>query len=420
MRKNKNYYFLDAESDYNPELINKNYKILLKPRKLNNITIEGNDIGIFMYFIALITIGILFSFSANPIIKHILDFYITFDLMALCFVFIQFSFFYKKYDGQDYNSGFSYKFLNFNEYSWSDFYKGLAYIGISFVLLLLVATFISFLPGANIYHGGIENFINSYNTNTLFLIQLRTIITEELVFRGLIFSVIFIFLNLILKFGENIAVITSVIASSLFFSLIHYFRYGNNLQAIIYLFFLGVFCAILTVKFGIWAGIFLHIINNFFAIYGGSLILYSIDLAFIILFGALIIFILVVFLIAKRILGNTFYFEYFSIFFILSFIIGFFTNGLIKSEDWGNLYFEHFHSILFVPAIMFFKNKFENSKLTSITLGAILGIFISDYFDIINMSLIELGYTLLYIAHFIMFYSIINLIIKRKKGKRGR
>ena len=418
-----------------------NLKLKINFENINQ-SIEGTDLGIILYFIGFFLIGTLFWFTQDPILKELLDFYTYFDIMAVAFVIVHITLNHKNYDYSNIpllnnalnneNTDLSsiinddkqkYTFLNFKCLKGKDIAIGIAYVFLG-LIILIIANFLINLSFMLI-QGGVDivTFVNTYTFGVNVILQVtRTILIEEMVYRGLILSLMIIFFNSALKIRKNISNLIGILISGITFGFIHIFRYGIDLRPILYLMVLGGVCAILTLNRGIWSAMLLHIINNLIASYSGQLktFVMIIDMSIIVLLIFLIIGILFVYLISIKIKQFMVHFGYCSVFMIIFFVIGFFTNGLIKSDDFGGFYFEHFHIILFVPIIfILFKERFStNKKLYSILIGSILGLFISDYLDIINLSLEQLTLTFFYIINFIVVYALLSyyLYFRSHKG----
>jgi hypothetical protein len=99
---------------------------------------------------------------------------------------------------------------------------------------------------------------------------------KELVFRGLLYDIIYIIVielfiqNNKKKFKyrarslgiDNIAHFCSILLSSITFAMYHLYRYGYDLWTIIYLLILGVILGLLRRFFGLFAPYLTHVFNN--------------------------------------------------------------------------------------------------------------------------------------------------------------
>ncbi len=415
----------DFNRNMNPVLeIKKSMKKKLKK-------IEADYLGIILYFAGWLTIGMWFTFSTNKTIKHILDFYRTYDIFALAFVILHFTYTHAKFKDEVadikelHNIDIEFKDygFRFKEFKIKDLFRGFFYIFlVCLPILILINVVLYSLYGFTSPEGGQTisgqmEIINEYNINTHVILQIsRFILTEELVFRGFALLLPYIVFKEIFKQSEKISNIFAIILSSLLFGLVHIFRYGYNLHAILFLIFLGLMCAVLAVKEGLWAAILLHIVNNMVSIFGGQYRDFGIkfDTVAITVIMILCISVITILLLVSKISDDLFIFSYFGAFLILFFIIGFYSNGMVKSEDFNGAYFEHFHIILFVPGIiLLFRNKMKNGKLFSILIGMCIGLFISDYFDILNLTNHEIGLTIIYLIVAIPLYAIIYKMIEK-------
>ncbi len=406
----------------NLTLPDSNFDKRVSPEQIKeNKVIEGTDLGIFLYLLGWIIVGIVFTFTTNTTIQHILNFYLYYDIIALCFIVVHFGYNHKRH------SSSNYKFLSFEYFGSEDLVRGLAYVGACFVVLIVVNFVLGFL-----FTLAQISFINVYNTNTHVLLSVsRTILAEELVFRGLILTCVVIFCREILRLKESILKIIAIVISGVAFGLLHYFRYVKPLadsqgfslslfQPIFYLSILGLLCGYLAIKEGLWAAILLHVFNNLVAIYGGNLsnfgIIFSLDTIIVLIFFLLII--VITYLIITRMKDDLFYFHYFAVSTVLFFVIGFYTNELISSENFGGLYFEHFHAILFVPFIyLLFRNRYRQGKVYSFLFGVCFGLFISDYLDIISLNNYQIGFTVLYLIYFFIAFLFTYILITKKFGR---
>ncbi len=380
--------------------------------KVNRV-IEGNDLGIFLFFAGWFITGMLFTFSSNPIINQILNFYVFYDLMALGFVLIHFSYSHKLHSDEDY------KFMHFKDFTGQDVFRGIGYVGLAFGILL-ISNFV--INMSFVFLASQFDLIEEYTTTTNVILQVsRTIMTEELVFRGFILLLTMIFCMEICKLDTKIASAFAILISGVSFGLIHYFRYGADYAALISLMVLGFLCAFLTIKEGLWAAIVLHVVNNLVAIFIGCLKgeFLQLNFASFIYIFALLLAIVAIYVVVASIQDDYFIFQYFAIAMILFFIIGYYTNGLVRSEDFGGLYFEHFHVILFIPGVrLAFKNRCQDGKLYSAIIGCCLGFFISDFMDIINLSATQWLITLIYAGVALVAYGFIHMIVKINKKER--
>ncbi|MFX1237052.1 MAG: CPBP family intramembrane glutamic endopeptidase, partial [Promethearchaeota archaeon] len=404
-----------------------------------NTMIEGNDLGIFFYIGGWILVGIFFTFTANQDIKDLLEFYLPYELMAILFLTLQFAYLHKKFDFNALetenvlNTPQTYEFLQFKSLKKKKVIKAIIYIALFFGAM----TLINFLFNGVItpYFGEID-FINNYSIGSYLVLQVtRMVIIEELVFRGLIIAATVIgftkLLNLTKMSKENsnkIAIIMAVLFSSILFGFLHKFHYNDSTIPLITLSILGILCAILTIKFGIWAAIILHMINNVMAaftldqtMFSGNMSLLTgvLNWTFVVVMILFFLGLFIIYFIMRKLDCDLLVFNYASLSFIAFFIIGFYTNNLIKSEYINNLiYFEHFHLILFLPAFyIYFRNKFSQKKLYSLIVGCSLGFFVSDYFDIIQQSLLQLVYTTIYVLIAAFIYTSINLYLSSQSKK---
>lgn len=370
----------------------------------DNKEIEGDEIGIFWYGFMWVTFVLLFAFSNEKVINEIMKFYIYFDIVALIFIIIFVSFLRKTHSENQRS------FLEFKSFNRRDFGNAICFSVIFFVLLLII----NFLLNLVIVPGKLE-FLE-YNAFTYLFLQLsRTIIVEELVFRGALFSFLYFFFTAFLKLTEKRSIILSIIISSVLFGAYHYFAYSDQyfsvLYPIIYLSFLGLFCAILKVQYGLWAAILLHTINNVIAFFSGNLVGLEIQLSFnitnIITILVFIFIFILVFSYLKRI--NTLSYPYFIISFISFFIVGTFINGIINLESIG-LYFEQFHLIFLLPFFYeFLKKKVKLEKLHVLISGAFIGLILSDMPDLIRLNLLKIVCSVLYFLFFLYIFSYYKL-----------
>lgn len=399
--------------------------------------IEGVDIALLMYAVGWLSVGIIFTFTTNEVIKYLLEFYRDYDLIAVFFAVIHLNYSTKLHSDENY------RFLKFRETNSKTVILGILMVGICIVFLV---GFNEVLRQSLQVVMGQVDFINEYDVNTHIILSVFRIIgTEELVFRGFALIVVYIISHKILIYfgaseGEKVSIILAIIIAGTYFGGIHIFRYYeidplsgnlsiNTVQSIIYLIVLGVLCAILTIKVGLWAAILLHTANNILSLYAGLIIDFGMEFSpfVIVVIGIFVFAIITVYKTLITIRDDLFYFPHFAFSAILAFIIGFYTNSILSREMFGGLYFEHFHWILFAPAIyIIFKHKTDNGKLTnkmnngkaySTLIGVCIGLFISDYLDILALSTEELFLTILYITFAVMSYYVLGTIMKANKRR---
>ena len=119
-------------------LNNKNKKSTLY--YFDKTEIEGDDLGIFLYWIGFATIGMLFTFTLNVELKSLLEFYIFYDMLGIGYIILHFFYIHKYYDSGkegDINAE-EYTFLNFNRLDSMEFAYGFAVI-VVFVIVLIIS-----------------------------------------------------------------------------------------------------------------------------------------------------------------------------------------------------------------------------------------------------------------------------------------
>ncbi len=385
--------------------------------------IEGNDLAISIYLISWLTVGLLYSFTSNPDIKNILDFYVRLDAIAIIFIVLYLFYSRRRHTDSDR------EWLDMDSYEGIDFFEALVVVFVLIGFLLLIGLIIP----KNIYFGSLSGtFIDEYNFGTYLLLMLtRNIVVEEFVFRGAIIFVVIVLFDKMSSVPKWLGKFTAILISGLSFGLYHMFVYGKNLGPLIYLSFLGFFCAFLTLRYGLWAGILLHEINNLIAAFWGIFIFSGSYEAFFadtvlnigLIFQAIIyLFLFIVRVLLVKKFDSGYIFGIFVITLIGAFIFGFYTNGLIRSEDVGGLYFQHFHIILFAPLVYFLfkKTELENEALLAITMGFIFGLFISDMADILNQTPKDIWYSGFYALISLQLLVSIKIINESKKIKEFR
>ena len=330
--------------------------------------------------------------------------------MAIGYIVLHFTYIHKTFKGRTYET-FEFKALDGKTYL-----SALGYIGIFVAILIFTNFCLTIIPG-------------SIDLDVFILLQVsRTILTEELVFRGLALTVFLIMFNKIFKLDMKISIIASIAISSLIFGGLHYFKFAQMelgqveiVTSVIFLSVLGILCGILKVKFGLWAAMLLHIINNIIAIFSGGVFISLQDNSVSSLFLRILFFLIIAvvsYLFVMKYRGGAFNFGYFGVSLIASFIFGFYTNGMF-SVNFAKI--EHYHLIIFLPILYYiFRNKFhERKRAISIMVGFLFGLFVSDYVDFINQPLPELGlfvFVLLTELLILTYYNSISSIIKKRKN----
>ncbi|MGQ4876066.1 MAG: CPBP family intramembrane glutamic endopeptidase, partial [Promethearchaeia archaeon] len=245
----------------------------------DKLEIEGDDLGIFFYLLGFATIGVLFSFTQNNVLKNLINFYIYYDILAICYIMLHFFYVHKFYFRNDlqYISGLQiephekYSFLNFKKLDIAEISYGLG-ASIIFLLLLIVIDRVLNASYSTIQTQGSLFNINEFTPGTYIILMLgRLVITEELVYRGLILTIVFLLFSKIFRIPEKISMVFAIMVQAVMFGLIHYFRYQDDPHftvIIIYLICLGLFCGILKAKYGLWSAILLHSLNNLLAVFG--------------------------------------------------------------------------------------------------------------------------------------------------------
>ena len=388
---------------------------------ISNDAIEGNDVGICFYFEGWLLIGVIFMFALDPALLGIINYYMTFDIFCLLFVLLHLFYLRKKHTDKNY------KFLRSKDLTKREVFKATIYI----LIFLVIIGFVGFLCGALFISGNMK----THGDSSYYLLYItRYVFTEELFFRGLILFSILVFFQIILRVNKDpssleevsyvwrkkICSVAAVILSSVIFMGFHYTAYEENPGALITIFLLGILCGILALRFGIWASMVLHLGNNILAyVFYYSTNFNTVDSGLLLLPFFFLIAFISLFLLVRKINYRKFMFDYFATAFVLFFIFGFYTNGLLKSSWLFGIYFEHYHFILLLPGIyILFRYKFNNVKLYSLLLGVCAGLFISDLRDIVSLNGAQISTTLRYFIVFLIVYIFIGIFVKLKNRNK--
>lgn len=255
---------------------------------------KGDDLGIFIYFFLLVFFGLLYVFSDNPYIKSGLDFYNLFNYVVIIFLILYFAqkIYYsliKKRSIKEDSEG-----INF---------ISIPSIGNIFTMLIFVMIMWMFAVGMRwILVSYAFPSITADELNHFIFQVVHIIPTEELVFRGAFFIIIYIGLAYLLRHQkdskERIELMmlsgkkkmrlsqwdkkeifiwyVCILVSGIVFGLYHFPKFydentfpylinGIHIAVpMLYLSFLGILLGICRYKYGLVASLLLHVINNFF------------------------------------------------------------------------------------------------------------------------------------------------------------
>jgi membrane protease YdiL (CAAX protease family) len=217
---------------------------------------RGDDLGIVLYGFFIFYFGAIMVLTQDTNVENAMYFYLPFDLCCILFFVLH------RRNSPSKQVRLPTKMM------WI---KSLPIILIMLLLLYIISYSFYLAFPAQMYAGNVAD------VQYLLFGYLRIVPIEEVAFRGLGIEIFLLFEprdKAFMKKGkktaselinENKYFIAGMIASSILFGTLHFRAYPGQVAPLIYLIILGFMLAFLRFKYGLFASMFLHALNNAFA-----------------------------------------------------------------------------------------------------------------------------------------------------------